>query len=185
MRFDKVFAFLNFPAPTLAYVTYQDIRAVGNFKEQTVIAVKAPPQTRLEVPDRAEVRRETLGGGQGRMALDSSGESAWHCQPQLHWSILDLGTSLVWQRFFSLYSLFRGYCARALCPHRSQVRASKNTYFQADRALTGTRGKMTWLLFSAEGGTWCPACSRTFSTTELYLYPWLFETGPLCGSGWC
>uniref|UniRef100_H0VD13 E2F transcription factor 2 n=1 Tax=Cavia porcellus TaxID=10141 RepID=H0VD13_CAVPO len=42
------------PAPTLAYVTYQDIRAVGNFKEQTVIAVKAPPQTRLEVPDKAE-----------------------------------------------------------------------------------------------------------------------------------
>ncbi|XP_048206450.1 transcription factor E2F2 [Perognathus longimembris pacificus] len=38
----------------LAYVTYQDIRAVGTFKEQTVIAVKAPPQTRLEVPDRAE-----------------------------------------------------------------------------------------------------------------------------------
>ncbi|XP_035944939.1 transcription factor E2F2 isoform X4 [Halichoerus grypus] len=38
----------------LAYVTYQDIRAVGNFKEQTVIAVKAPPQTRLEVPDRSE-----------------------------------------------------------------------------------------------------------------------------------
>ncbi|XP_017390014.1 transcription factor E2F2 [Cebus imitator] len=38
----------------LAYVTYQDIRAVSNFKEQTVIAVKAPPQTRLEVPDRNE-----------------------------------------------------------------------------------------------------------------------------------
>ncbi|XP_008846814.1 transcription factor E2F2 isoform X1 [Nannospalax galili] len=38
----------------LAYVTYQDIRAVGNFKDQTVIVVKAPPQTRLEVPDRAE-----------------------------------------------------------------------------------------------------------------------------------
>nr|XP_012295491.1 transcription factor E2F2 [Aotus nancymaae] len=38
----------------LAYVTYQDIRAVSNFKEQTVIAVKAPPQTRLEVPDRTE-----------------------------------------------------------------------------------------------------------------------------------
>ncbi|ELR49453.1 Transcription factor E2F2, partial [Bos mutus] len=45
---------LDSPAPTLAYVTYQDIRAVGNFKEQTVIAVKAPPQTRLEVPDRSE-----------------------------------------------------------------------------------------------------------------------------------
>ncbi|XP_007933901.1 transcription factor E2F2 [Orycteropus afer afer] len=38
----------------LAYVTYQDLRAVDNFKEQTVIAVKAPPQTRLEVPDRSE-----------------------------------------------------------------------------------------------------------------------------------
>ncbi|KAM4806400.1 transcription factor E2F2 isoform 2-T2 [Urocitellus parryii] len=38
----------------VAYVTYQDIRAMGNFKEQTVIAVKAPPQTRLEVPDKAE-----------------------------------------------------------------------------------------------------------------------------------
>lgn len=120
--------FLNFPVPTLAYVTYQDIRAVGNFKEQTVIAVKAPPQTRLEVPDRAEVRRETLGGGQGRKALDSSVESAWHYQLQLHWSILSLGTSLVWQRFFSLHSLFRSYCARALCPHRSQIRAPKNPY---------------------------------------------------------
>ncbi|XP_004637666.1 transcription factor E2F2 [Octodon degus] len=38
----------------LAYVTYQDIRSVGTFKEQTVIAVKAPPQTQLEVPDKAE-----------------------------------------------------------------------------------------------------------------------------------
>ncbi|XP_036299588.1 transcription factor E2F2 [Pipistrellus kuhlii] len=38
----------------LAYVTYQDIRAIDTFREQTVIAVKAPPQTRLEVPDRNE-----------------------------------------------------------------------------------------------------------------------------------
>uniref|UniRef100_A0A4W3JSV5 Transcription factor E2F2-like n=1 Tax=Callorhinchus milii TaxID=7868 RepID=A0A4W3JSV5_CALMI len=37
--------------PTLAYVTYQDICSVGSFKDQTVIAVKAPPETRLEVPD--------------------------------------------------------------------------------------------------------------------------------------
>ncbi|XP_044540472.1 transcription factor E2F2, partial [Gracilinanus agilis] len=41
----------------LAYVTYQDIRAIGNFKDQTVIAVKAPPETRLEVPD---LREENL-----------------------------------------------------------------------------------------------------------------------------
>uniref|UniRef100_A0A4X2M7Z5 E2F transcription factor 2 n=1 Tax=Vombatus ursinus TaxID=29139 RepID=A0A4X2M7Z5_VOMUR len=31
-----------------------DIRAIGNFKDQTVIAVKAPPETRLEVPDLRE-----------------------------------------------------------------------------------------------------------------------------------
>lgn len=35
----------------LAYVTYQDIRGVESFEEQTVIAIKAPPETRLEVPD--------------------------------------------------------------------------------------------------------------------------------------
>ncbi|XP_074971223.1 transcription factor E2F2 isoform X3 [Phalacrocorax aristotelis] len=36
---------------TLAYVTYQDLRAISSFQEQTVIAVKAPPETQLEVPD--------------------------------------------------------------------------------------------------------------------------------------
>ena len=41
----------------LAYVTYQDIRSIKSFEEQTVIAIKAPPETRLEVPDPAEVRR--------------------------------------------------------------------------------------------------------------------------------
>ncbi|XP_064597463.1 transcription factor E2F2-like [Liolophura sinensis] len=35
----------------LAYVTYQDIRSIQSFEEQTVIAIKAPPETRLEVPD--------------------------------------------------------------------------------------------------------------------------------------
>nr|XP_060640603.1 transcription factor E2F2 [Anolis sagrei ordinatus] len=38
----------------LAYVTYQDIRAISNFSEQTVIVVRAPPETRLEVPDVCE-----------------------------------------------------------------------------------------------------------------------------------
>ncbi|NXN98745.1 E2F2 factor, partial [Rhinopomastus cyanomelas] len=37
--------------PTLAYVTYQDLRAISSFQEQTVIAVKAPPETQLEVPE--------------------------------------------------------------------------------------------------------------------------------------
>ncbi|XP_021377574.1 transcription factor E2F3-like [Mizuhopecten yessoensis] len=35
----------------LAYVTYQDIRNIDTLDEQTVIAIKAPPETRLEVPD--------------------------------------------------------------------------------------------------------------------------------------
>lgn len=40
---------------TLAYVTYQDLRAISSFQEQTVIAVKAPPETQLEVPDYSQV----------------------------------------------------------------------------------------------------------------------------------
>ncbi|XP_076013418.1 transcription factor E2F2 [Genypterus blacodes] len=35
----------------LGYVTYQDIRSIGSLREQTVIAVKAPAETKLEVPD--------------------------------------------------------------------------------------------------------------------------------------
>uniref|UniRef100_A0A670Y8L0 E2F transcription factor 2 n=1 Tax=Pseudonaja textilis TaxID=8673 RepID=A0A670Y8L0_PSETE len=38
----------------VAYVTYQDIRAISNFNEQTVIVVRAPPETRLEVPEVCE-----------------------------------------------------------------------------------------------------------------------------------
>ncbi|CAG5866536.1 unnamed protein product [Menidia menidia] len=38
---------------TLGYVTYQDIRSIGSLRDQTVIAVKAPAETKLEVPDTA------------------------------------------------------------------------------------------------------------------------------------
>lgn len=34
-----------------AYVTYRDLRSIASLADQTVIAVKAPPETRLEVPD--------------------------------------------------------------------------------------------------------------------------------------
>nr|XP_061798917.1 transcription factor E2F2-like [Nerophis lumbriciformis] len=37
----------------LGYVTYQDIRSIGTLREETVIAVKAPSETKLEVPDTA------------------------------------------------------------------------------------------------------------------------------------
>lgn len=49
---------------TLAYVTYQDIRKISGLKDQTVIVVKAPPETRLEVPDSIEVRRQWRGPSQ-------------------------------------------------------------------------------------------------------------------------
>ncbi|KAL8578857.1 hypothetical protein ACOMHN_022150 [Nucella lapillus] len=39
---------------TLAYVTYQDIRSLRSLDDQTVIAIKAPPETRLEVPEPKE-----------------------------------------------------------------------------------------------------------------------------------
>lgn len=34
-----------------SYVTYQDIKQIGSLKDQTVIVVKAPTDTKLEVPD--------------------------------------------------------------------------------------------------------------------------------------
>jgi hypothetical protein len=38
-----------------AFVTYKDIRGISQFSEQTVIAIKAPSETKLEVPDPREV----------------------------------------------------------------------------------------------------------------------------------
>lgn len=38
-----------------AYVTYRDIRGINEFSNQTVIAIKAPSETKLEVPDPREV----------------------------------------------------------------------------------------------------------------------------------
>uniref|UniRef100_A0A667Z3P8 E2F transcription factor 2 n=1 Tax=Myripristis murdjan TaxID=586833 RepID=A0A667Z3P8_9TELE len=35
----------------LGYVTYQDIRSIASLRDQTVIAVKAPAETKLEVPE--------------------------------------------------------------------------------------------------------------------------------------
>lgn len=49
----------------LAYVTYQDLRAVSSFKEQTVIAIRAPPETILEVPDVNESLQLHLKSTQG------------------------------------------------------------------------------------------------------------------------
>lgn len=48
------FYFFNPAVSTYAYVTYQDIKQ-GSLRDQTVIVVKAPTDTKLEVPDPEEV----------------------------------------------------------------------------------------------------------------------------------
>ena len=35
---------------TFAYVTYNDLRSVQSYKDQTIMAVKAPPEATLHVP---------------------------------------------------------------------------------------------------------------------------------------
>ncbi|XP_054833930.1 transcription factor E2F6 isoform X2 [Eublepharis macularius] len=50
----------------LAYVTYQDIRSIQTFQEQIIIAIKAPEETKMEVPapkeDCIEVRLRSTKG---------------------------------------------------------------------------------------------------------------------------
>lgn len=33
------------------YVSYQDIRSIESFRDKTVLVVKAPPETELQVPE--------------------------------------------------------------------------------------------------------------------------------------
>ncbi|XP_053570766.1 transcription factor E2F3 [Bombina bombina] len=53
----------------LAYVTYKDIRKINGLKEQTVIVVRAPPETRLEVPDPVESLQIHLSSTQGAIEV--------------------------------------------------------------------------------------------------------------------
>ncbi|XP_058261179.1 transcription factor E2F3 isoform X2 [Hemibagrus wyckioides] len=48
-----------------AYVTYQDIRKIKSLQDQTVIAVKAPSETKLEVPDPKESLQVHLSSSKG------------------------------------------------------------------------------------------------------------------------
>lgn len=54
-----MFFFFNFFVCTYAYVSYQDIKQVGSLRDQTVIVIKAPTDTKLEVPDPDEVCSRT------------------------------------------------------------------------------------------------------------------------------
>ncbi|KAM5298791.1 transcription factor E2F3 [Ctenodactylus gundi] len=55
----------RYPLCHRSYVTYQDIRKISGLKDQTVIVVKAPPETRLEVPDSIESLQIHLASTQG------------------------------------------------------------------------------------------------------------------------
>lgn len=48
-----------------AYVSYQDIRRISSLRDQTVIVVKAPQETKLEVPDPKESLQVHLSSSQG------------------------------------------------------------------------------------------------------------------------
>ena len=39
-----------------SYVNYHNIYSINSFEEQTVIAIKAPPETQLEVSDPNQVK---------------------------------------------------------------------------------------------------------------------------------
>ncbi|MCI4374353.1 hypothetical protein PGIGA_G00005210 [Pangasianodon gigas] len=52
-------------SPTFAYVTYQDLRRDHSLKDQTVIVVRAPSETKLEVPDPQEGLQVHLTSSKG------------------------------------------------------------------------------------------------------------------------
>lgn len=66
----------------LAYVSYQDIRSLRSLDDQTVIAIKAPPETRLEVPDPTETIQIWLKSTKGPIEV-------FLCPEELH----EAGTS--------------------------------------------------------------------------------------------
>lgn len=53
----------------MAYVTHEDIRSLPCFADQTLIAIKAPPGTTLEVPDPDEVVCDVVGWDCGRSGV--------------------------------------------------------------------------------------------------------------------
>ncbi|XP_015792045.1 transcription factor E2F3 [Tetranychus urticae] len=51
------------------YVTYRDMRYIKEFSDQTVIAIKAPSETKLEVPDPAESLQIWLKSDRGEIEV--------------------------------------------------------------------------------------------------------------------
>ncbi|KAL8182459.1 UNVERIFIED_CONTAM: E2F transcription factor 3 [Gekko kuhli] len=59
------FKWLGLNSSGKPYIRYEDIRDISSLKDQTVILVKAPPETKLEVPNLVENKRIHLASTQG------------------------------------------------------------------------------------------------------------------------
>ncbi|CAJ1084172.1 Hypothetical predicted protein [Xyrichtys novacula] len=55
----------NQPGQRFAYLTYEDVRRIPSLEEQTVIVIKAPAETKLEVPHPNESLQVRLSSTQG------------------------------------------------------------------------------------------------------------------------
>ncbi|MCJ8728492.1 hypothetical protein PDJAM_G00005040 [Pangasius djambal] len=64
-EFTEVFRCGSLTSATFAYVTYQDLRRDHSLKDQTVIVVRAPSETKLEVPDPQEGLQVHLTSSKG------------------------------------------------------------------------------------------------------------------------
>nr|XP_013998647.1 unnamed protein product [Salmo salar] len=53
------------PTRKFAYISYDDVKRIPSLNDQTVIVIKAPAETRLEVPDPAESLQVHLSSTQG------------------------------------------------------------------------------------------------------------------------
>ncbi|UYV62298.1 E2F3 [Cordylochernes scorpioides] len=62
---DKRYPFVSLTPPTLAYVTYKDLRSIQAYVNKTLIAVKAPPHTKLEVPEPLQIFVKSTQGDIG------------------------------------------------------------------------------------------------------------------------
>nr|NP_001071687.1 transcription factor protein [Ciona intestinalis]BAE06391.1 transcription factor protein [Ciona intestinalis] len=65
-----------------SYVTYQDIRGIKSFKEQIVICIKAPQDTKLEVPDPGEKIQMLLKSTKGEIDVFLCPDPQDHISPK-------------------------------------------------------------------------------------------------------
>lgn len=68
----------------LSYLTHEDMRSLESFKDQSVMAIKAPPGTTLEVPD----PDEGMPNGERRFQIFLKSTGASSCMQSISPSLL-------------------------------------------------------------------------------------------------